>query len=313
MNNATPASNAMVRARQGVALVIVLLILAIATVAVVAMSSSRQLDIRRTENTLRAAEAYDYLYSLESWAAVLLKTAAAEQPIAAALPSTAIAGGAMTARLADLQGRFNLNNLLVDNQPSEVDIQRFQRLLALLDIKPQIVAALLDWQDADSDIRYPDGGEDETYLQQQPPYRCANRPLADVRELLAIRGIGRDDYQKLKPYVYVTHRYAPMNVNTADPLLLLSLADGLNAKNIDLLARAIRRKPFATLTEFLQHDAIAALAINKQALTTVSDEFLLTTDINIGSIALQFESQLQRRPDGSVALLARRRRSPEHG
>ncbi|TAL44132.1 MAG: general secretion pathway protein GspK, partial [Methylovulum sp.] len=44
--------------QQGVALIIVLLILSIATIAVVSMSSSRQLDIRRTENLLRSAQAF---------------------------------------------------------------------------------------------------------------------------------------------------------------------------------------------------------------------------------------------------------------
>ncbi len=304
---------------QGVALIMVLLILSIATVALVSMSSSRQLDIRRTENLLRSAQAFEYMYRLESWAAKTLRDDRHENNLdsfadnwAKALPETAIQSGTMQARLSDLQGRFNLNNLLVEEKPSDIDLQRFKRLLAELKIKPAVVDAILDWLDANSEIRYPDGAEDETYFQQKTPYRSANRLLADVSELLLIHGIGQDDYNKLKPYVYVDGSYAPLNVNTASPLLIRCLADNLSAKNVELVSRAIQHKPFKTVEAFLQHDAIAKLGINKQGLSVSSGNFLLSGAVRVGNMSLLFDSQLKRRENGLITLIKRQRRSPDH-
>lgn len=304
--------------QQGVALVIVLLILSIATIAVVSMSSSRQLDIRRTENLLRSAQAFEYSYSLESWAAKILRDELSENKRdgfddnwAKALPQTAIPG--VAAQLTDLQGRFNLNNLLVENKPSEPDVQRFQRLLALLDIKPVIIDAILDWMDADSETRQPGGAEDDSYFDEKTPYRSANRQFADVSELLLVHGVTQQDYQALKPYIYVTDTYAAINVNTADPILIRSLADKLSAKNTELLIRAIRRKPFERIEDFLQQDAIAALGINKQGLGVTSDNFLLSGTIQVGKILLLFDSHLKRMENGNITLIKRQRRSPDNG
>jgi len=304
--------------QQGVALIIVLLILSIATVAVVSMSSSRQLDIRRTENLLRSAQALEYSYSLESWAAKVLRDELSDNKHdgfgdnwAKALPKTAIPG--VAAQLTDLQGRFNLNNLLVENKPSEPDVQRFRRLLALLDIKPVIIDAILDWMDADSETRQPGGAEDDTYFDEKTPYRSANRPFADLSELLLVHGVTQQDYQVLKPYIYVTDTYAAININTAEPLLIRSLADKLSAKNTELLIRAIRRKPFERIEDFLQHDAVAALGIDKQGLGITSDNFLLSVRVQVGKISLLFDSHLKRMENGNITLIKRQRRSPANG
>ncbi|TAN64919.1 MAG: general secretion pathway protein GspK [Methylobacter sp.] len=298
----------------------VLLILSIATVALVSMSSSRQLDIRRTENLLRSSQAFEYVYSLESWAANALRNDSRENKLDSfddswtkPLPETAVSGGAMQARLSDLQGRFNLNNLLVEEKPSDLDVQRFKRLLIELKIKPTVVDAILDWIDADSEIRYPDGAEDETYFQQKTPYRSANRLFADVSELLLIHGISQQDYNKLKPYIYVASAYAPINVNTAAPLLLRCLANDLSAKDAELLVRAIKHQPFKTIESFLQQDAIAALGINKQGLGVSSANFLLSGTIRVGKILLLFDTHLNRRENGLITLVKRQRRSPDNG
>lgn len=305
---------------RGVALIMVLLILAIATVALVSMSSSRQLDIRRTENLLRSAQAFEYVYSLESWAANALRNDSRENKLDSfddswtkPLPETPVSGGTLQARLTDLQGRFNLNNLLVEEKPSDLDVQRFKRLLAELKIKPAVADAILDWIDADSEIRYPDGAEDETYFQQKTPYRSANRLFADVSELLLIHGITQEDYSKLKPYIYVEDGYAPINVNTAPPLLLRCLANDLSAKDTELLIRAIKHKPFKTIETFLHHDAVSALGINKQGLSVSSANFLVSGTIRVGKILLLFDSHLKRRENGLITLIKRQRRSPDNG
>jgi general secretion pathway protein K len=306
--------------QQGIALITVLLVLAIATVALVSMSTSRQLDIRRTENLMRSSQAFEHLYSLETWAKGILKQDATSNSVdsfediwAAPMTSSAPQGGQLSAHLLDLQGRFNLNNLIIDGKANDNEVKRFKRLLSLLKINPIIVDAVLDWLDADSDPRYPEGAEDETYLREQPPYRTGNRSFADVSELLLIKGISHDDYQKLLPYIYATEGIAAINVNTADVLVLQSLADQLTEENAEALVRAVKNQPFKKIEAFLTQKELAALGISDENLGVISQNFLLSGSIKIGKLDLQFASQLKRLPSGHTTLVKRQRRSPVNG
>lgn len=306
-------------AHRGMALLMVLFILAIASVVLVSLSSSRQLDIRRTENVLRTAQGMDYVYGLESWAgSVLLQDAQdsasdnLNEEWAGLAPAATVQGGALSGSLTDLQGRFNLNNLLNDKDPNPLEVERFHRLLVSLDIDPACIDAILDWMDADSTLRYPNGAEDETYLQASPPYRSGNRPFADTSELLLVRGIGPSGYQRLAPYIYVSNDYEPINVNTASELVLRSLMDKFPDKNVQALAHAIEGKPFAKLEDFIAHESVAAFGLSTQGLTVSSNNFLLSSGVRIGKILLNFDSQLKRTKN-AVTVLKRQRRSPEHG
>ncbi len=60
-------------------------------------------------------------------------------------------------------------------------------LLRLPGMTPQLVAALLDWRDKDSDIRT-DGAEQEYYDQLPVPYNVRNGPLQTIEELLMVKG-----------------------------------------------------------------------------------------------------------------------------
>lgn len=113
-----------------------------------------------------------------------------------------------------------MNNLFRDGEISPDDVNRLRRLLTILKLEPKLADAVLDWSDDDMEIRYPDGAEDETYTRKQPPYRAANRPFADLSELLLVEGFNREIYQTLRPFVYVADGYAPLNVNTAEATVL---------------------------------------------------------------------------------------------
>jgi DNA uptake protein ComE-like DNA-binding protein len=81
-------------------------------------------------------------------------------------------------------GKLNLN--------TATDAQLEQLLTPLLadlgvENAPELIAALLDWRDADEDVR--DGGaEAEYYATLTPPYRPKNGVFDTVEELLLVRG-----------------------------------------------------------------------------------------------------------------------------
>ncbi len=308
-----------IRGERGIALITVMLVLAVVTVVLVSMSSDRQMDIRRTENQLRSSQAWEYVFGLETWAQSRLQADAAENKYDAdsdlwskPLPSTPLPEGRYQADLIDLQGRINLNNLLVEGKASDADVQRLKRLLSQLDIKPELVDAMLDWMDADMDIRYPDGAEDETYSELSPPYRSANSLFADVSELLRIKGITLENFQKLEPYVYVAEDYQPLNVNTADAVVLRTLAENMKKSQAESIYSA-SGKPFEKIEDFLKDEAMSDISVDKKSISVKSNYFLLSGQVDMGKNVLAFQSQLKRGKDGVTEVVSRMRRSLTDG
>lgn len=294
----------------GIALITVLLVLALATVTVVSLSSERQLDIRRSENLLRNDQAWEYAHSLEQWAMQRLQNQAFDSQREISI--TEDGGAVLHAELDDLQGKLNLNNLIVEGHDSPEDVKRLQRLLKQLKLPVELADAILDWLDADSEIRYPFGAEDEVYSRKNPPYRSSNRSFVDVSELMLVQGISRPVFESLRPYVYAAEGYAPINVNTAKPDILRCLADDISKDRAESIYRAAG-KPFQKLDEFLQDEAVNDSGIGKYGLTVSSQYYQLAGTVEQGRLKLGFVSQLSKPKDGMATVVRRQRNGWSHG
>jgi general secretion pathway protein K len=127
----------------------------------------------------------------------------------------------LTARLEDLQGRFNLNNLVrEDGTPDLVQVNAFQQLLAMLGLEPKWAGYMVDWIDRDIVPTVPDGAEDSVYMGQTPPYRTPNRYITSASELLALPGFGHDRYATLAPYVTALPYGTALNICSAKDIVL---------------------------------------------------------------------------------------------
>ena len=141
------------RRQRGVALITVLLVVAIVTVVSAAMVARQQLSIRASSNQLQARQAWHYALGGEALAQAILardlRTGATGEPGASGeaaavdhllepwaqpLPAFEIDQGEILVRIEDLAGRFNLNDLLRDQQPNTAAVEQFRRLLLRLQI-----------------------------------------------------------------------------------------------------------------------------------------------------------------------------------
>ena len=170
---------------KGVALITAVLITAAIAIAAVAMAAQQTLDTRRTANIIDGDRSYVFALGVESWAMQILmrdrrnnQTDNLHEDWALRLPPITVEGAVVTGHIEDMQGRFNLNNLVKDDKVSPLDMQRFQRLLTVLGFDPNLADAVVDWIDTDSDVTQPAGAEDPQYLRATVPYRAANRPLS---------------------------------------------------------------------------------------------------------------------------------------
>ena len=302
------------RKQGGVALVTALLVVSLATVAAVAMATRLQVDMRRTGNLLHGEQAYAYALAAESWAEVILRRDANDSTIdtlaedwATALPPIAVEGGVVSGHIEDLQGRFNVNNLIgPDGKPSEPDLEYFKRLLTLLEIEPGLATALLDWIDADINATFPDGAEDDIYLLETPPYRAANRPLVSISELRLVKGFSAEIIALLEPYITALPEPTALNVNTASPVVLQALHAELGAMDAEQMLEARGEEGFKEMEEFLALDALAGLQLDVDV-GIKSDWFSVLTDVRIGRGQARLDSRLHR--SGNVLAVGYRVRS----
>jgi general secretion pathway protein K len=289
------------RYQYGVALVTALLVVALATVAAVAMAMRLHVDMRRSGNLLHGEQAYAYALAAESWALVILRRDAIESSYdaldedwATALPPLPVEGGFVSGRVQDLQGRFNVNNLVDTNgKPDTVSIEYFRRLLTVLGLDPVLATPLVDWIDADINATFPGGAEDDTYLLADPPYRAANRRLVSVSELRLVQGYTDEVMQALAPHVTALPETTPLNVNTATAELLLALDANVTTQGVETLLADREEKPFTDKQAFMAHSALAGLSVDV-GVDVASHWFLVVTDVSVGIGKAQLESVLKR-------------------
>ncbi|WP_235957626.1 type II secretion system minor pseudopilin GspK [Sphingopyxis microcysteis] len=136
-------------------------------------------------------------------------------------------GGEGRAKLADANNCFNLNSLVAETAPGRFSqragsMRQFGELMTLLGIDAgqaqAIAGAAADWIDSDSN-EGPLGAEDNAYRAMPGVYLPANRKMADVSELRAVRGVSPKIYAQLKRWICVLPATEPvrLNVNTLAP------------------------------------------------------------------------------------------------
>lgn len=298
------------RNHRGVALITALLVVALATVAAVAMASRQQLDVRRTANILDGDQAYAYAEAVEGWARMILDRDAKDNQVdklddtwAQRLSPIPVPGGQLDGYITDLQGRFNLNNLLTpEGQISEPDMLYFRRLLRALQLKEELALAVVDWIDSDFDTRFPDGAEDDYYLNTEVPYRASNRPFQSISELRLVRGVDAKTWSTLAPYVCALPTRTTLNINTAPAPVLQALAEDFSTPIAEQLVQARGDKGYDTVEEFLRQDAFAGREVTASSLAVASEYFLVRAEIRIGTAHTSLFSVVRRQGNGSLVL-----------
>ncbi len=262
--------------QRGVALLTVLLVVAMASILAVSMLKAQQSLLQRSSSVFSQDQAYLYTLGAETLARAVLqddmdRDKQGNQPQdnlgeswAKRVPPFPVEGGAVQARITDLQGRFNLNNLWQDGQVNTAAVAVYQRLLSQLGLSSSLVSPLIDWLDPDSQPYDSEGAEEDWYLRLTPAYRAANRPLVSISELALLRGYTPEAVEKLRPYVSALPSSAPINVNTADAILLASLSDSISFNIANDMVKTRPADGYGSVDAFLQQPAFAALSTEER-------------------------------------------------
>ena len=302
--------------QRGVALITAMLIMALVTTLTFSLEWDNSLDLRRTYVSMYREEAIQAAFGAESWVLTILRQDAQDSSTdhlgeiwASELPVLPLGGpgdsiqGEIYGEIQDLQGRFNINNLVDAN--GEVDqpsLEQFQRLLLSLGLDPRTAGITADWLDADQDAGFPDGAEDPIYTGFTPPYRAPNQIVASTSELAALEGMDKEILDVLLPHVTALPGRTAINVNTATGPVLQSLDPDMTVADVEGLLSQRGETGFADINNAFS--AVVKPDVLNQ-LAETSDYFRLKVIVRVDTVRITFYSLMERSAQGDVTPILR--------
>lgn len=308
------------KSQRGVALIMAILMVALAVILAVSVASEGYMDQRRTSTTLAMDQAFELGLGAEALAGDILlddaknsKTDTLTEAWATPIMLPVDDGiGTIQGNLEDLQGRFNLNNLLnQDGTPNEEGIRQFQRILELTGLESKWARIIVDWIDADTNPQFPEGAEDSVYAGQTPAYLTPNMPITRTSELLSLVNFGADNYRKLEPYIAALPIGSSINVCTAKAVVLDSLSTNTQeyTRDASVLKKGRESGCFpnlqtldSTLSADVEYKKLKAKA---NTLTETTNYFRAHILVTLGPTEFTMYTTLRRGADGRVQPMQR--------
>jgi len=304
-----------VKRQRGVALITAILIMALITTLTFSLEWDNTLDLRRTYVSMYREEAIQAALGAEAWVMGILRQDLEDSETdhlgeiwASELPVLPLGGegdsiqGEIYGQISDLQGRFNINNLIdADGKVDEPSLEQFQRLLMALDLDVRFAGIAADWLDADQNAGFPDGAEDSIYTGIIPPYRSANQILSSTSELAALEGMDKETMDALRPHIVALPGRTRINVNTATGPVLESLDEEISAEDVE---RLLSEREESGITDLENTFSFLANGVPVQ-LDETSEFFQLKVIVRVDTVRITYFSLLERGPQGDVTPILR--------
>jgi|TARA_B110000967_G_scaffold10938_1_gene10723 general secretion pathway protein K len=304
---------------QGVAVIMVMLVLAIVAVTTAALVKRHQFNQAMATQVIHLGQAKAHIQGAELWAYQLLKQDKQDNNVdhmaeawAQITPPLPVAQGFLHGQIEDLQGKFNLNSLVAENNIHQPSMALFERLLKQHNLDPQLAWHLVDWIDPNVETHQQGTLEDAYYLALPVPYRSANQALLDVSELGLVRGFNAATVAILKPYVAALPYGSEININSANEGLLMAMSSAINRSKAQQLITRRKLNYWSNSRDFVDAAVGPKSSSNQNQWTslmqisTVSSHFFsLNVNALFGEINTRLESTLQRSDNGTVTTLTR--------
>ncbi|TWC60764.1 type II secretion system protein K (GspK) [Pseudomonas sp. SJZ080] len=271
--------------QRGIALISVLLVMSLALLITSGMLRSHRLSLQSSGKSMHHIHLRQLASAGETWALLQLQDAANASPKnvdltqdwARTTPDFDIEGAQLRVDIEDLAGRFNLNSLLIQGQIDQVTLDRWGRLLELLDLAPLPLSQV--------------------------------GALQELNQLRLLPGVDGPLLRQLEPWVAVLPADAALNINTA-PALVLRALDGVEATTAEALVRQRSATAWASVQAFTQDPLLAGAGLSSHGLGTGSRWFRITVQVIQGQSRLLLATDVERDPDTHHFKILQRRLLP---
>ncbi len=172
--------------------------------------------------------------------------------------------GSCSVTVTEENGKLNVS--LLTDKDGKLNRARIDQLLRLIDLLNQqepdlsrigygLVPAIIDWTDNDDEVVCLPfvksenlGAESDYYAALEPPYRCRNKPFDTTQELLLVKGVTSEVFERIRDYVTVKGD-GKININSASKFVIESLSEELNPVLAQMIIDRRKIKPFDSVME----------------------------------------------------------------
>lgn len=176
--------------RRGVILVVAMWVMVILVGLVIVMARQARVESIASGNRLAKAQAAMAARAAEQYVLSEVQNGAGDADVIAEAPGEAIAvGDAYFWIIRPDPQNEQYYDFGITDEAGKVDINAANRdmLLKLPGMTDELVDAIIDWRDADSETST-SGAENDYYGSQPQPYQCKNGPFESMEELTLVRG-----------------------------------------------------------------------------------------------------------------------------
>lgn len=175
-----------------------------------------------------------------------------------------IGDGKCSITITEENAKLNVNLLKDKNgKPNRTGIDQLLRLIDLLNkdrsnysrIGYGLVPAIIDWTDSDDKvthlpfIKYENSGAESAYYGNlETPYKCNNAQFEATEELLLVKGITQDVFERIRDYVTV-YGDGKININCASKRVIESLSEKMDPVLARMIIDRRKIKPFDSIME----------------------------------------------------------------
>jgi len=166
--------------------------------------------------------------------------------------------------ITEENAKLNVN--LLKDKNGKADRARIDQVLRLIDLLNKeetgnshigygLVPAIIDWTDSDDNvthlpfIKYENtGAESGHYSNLETPYGCRNGSFETTEELLLVKEITQDVFERIRDYITV-HGDGKININLASKRVIESLSEKMDAALARIIIDRRKFKAFDSIAE----------------------------------------------------------------
>ena len=180
------------RARQGVILIVTMVLVFVLAALVIGLGQSVRVDLAVAANAAAGRAAAAVGRGAEQYVLAALAQAAESPEVLdpAYFEQIAVGGGYFWV-VRPGYGEADSPAFGLVDESAKVDLNRagVERLRRLPGMTDELAAAIVDWRDADDEPTEGGGAEADAYADRDPPYAPRNAPFKTIEELLLVEGV----------------------------------------------------------------------------------------------------------------------------
>ena len=256
--------------QKGFVLIIVLCTVIMLAIILFGFNTESRMNLRAVDDSMKSEQALNCARAGLNMTiaairnAVDTKTDKSLQDLLSEKKIFEVSDGTCSITMVEESSKLNVN--LLKNKRGKLDRIRIDQLLRLIDlinrdaqddfaISYDMVPSIIDWVDNDDQVTHLPfiknknrGAEAGYYNRLRDPYVCKNGPLGTTQELLLVKDVTTQAYNRIRDYVTV-YGDGKININYASKKVIESMSIKMDSTLAQLIVEQRKYQPFTSVAQ----------------------------------------------------------------